>query len=1624
MSYKFEEGKDLIIEAVIEKLQQKMSRGQVAFCSEFVRQFYGTVALEDLRDWDVDDLYGAAINFWSLIAHRAPSETKIRIYNPDYERHGWQTTHTVVEIITDDMPFLVDSLRMVINRLGLVSHLIMHMGNLQVKRDAEGAVIAVTSRNGESKDKHTLVEAAILIEIDRQTDTSVLEDLHRNFERVIEDNRAVVNDWKLMREKVNAAIGALEQVPVIPSPDETAETIAFLKWIEDHHFTFLGTRDYKLIKKGKETILQPLPETGLGILRPDISKASARSISAMTPEARELILSPRVLVMSKTNTESTVHRRAYTDYIGIKRFNSKGEVVGELRIIGLYTSAAYNTNPKHIPFLRHKVALIMKNSNLNPRGHAGKVLLNILETLPRDDLIQASEDELLEMAMGIYYMQERRRIRMFARMDVYRRFVSCLVYVPKDRFNTELRLAMEKILKESFHSDEIEFTTTFSESVLARIQFIIHIDPNDQTPWDFKEIEHKLIEVGRTWNDDLQQLLSDSVGEECANRLYARYKKAFPTAYTENFSPRAAVFDLKHIEAITSSNPLVMNFYKPMDEPPENFRLKIYQLDTTIPLSDVLPIVERLGMKAISERPYVLRTEDGKKTWINDFALQYTHERFFELDAIKELFQNAFASIWSGEAENDRFNQLVLGASLDWRQVSILRTYAKYFKQIGFTFSQEYIESALNNNAHIARKLVQLFEIRFNPDVKQDRIETYSQVEQEILAALEDVANLDEDKIIRQYVQTLSSTLRTNYYQTDKKGKFKSYLSIKLSSRDIPGVPKPYPLFEIFVYSPRFEGVHLRHGKIARGGLRWSDRKEDYRTEILGLMKAQQVKNAVIVPSGAKGGFVPKQLPLNGMREEIMSEAISCYQLFIRGLLDITDNYKANKVVKPKEVICYDEDDPYLVVAADKGTATFSDIANAISLEYDFWLGDAFASGGSVGYDHKKMGITARGAWESIKRHFYEMGQDPQTTDFTVVGIGDMAGDVFGNGMLLSRHIQLVAAFNHMHIFVDPNPDPEASFKERERMFNLPRSTWADYDKNVISKGGGIFNRNAKSISLSKEMKELFDIKQNAIEPNELIRILLKAPVDLLWSAGIGTFVKSENESHADVGDRTNDAIRINGKELQCKVVGEGGNLGLTQLARIEYALNGGLIYTDFIDNSAGVNCSDKEVNIKILLNSVVNAGDLTEKQRNDILSAMTDEVAEIVLKDNFAQPRAISVAAYQAPRLVELHARYINDMERTGKIERSLEFLPEDKALMERKLTGQGLSRPSLCVLFCYSKTILKEQILESNVPEDPFLKEMLVNTFPPTLPEHFAKQMQSHPLRREVIATKLSNIIINEMGFTFVYRQQDETGAPISAIVRAYIIARSVLGLEAVWKEIDALGRVITAEQQIEITLLYLRLLRRVTRWFLRSKRMSLDITKAIEFYAPGVAALKKSLPEILGERNRAQYENHFLAYSELNIPAHLAHELSITRALFSAMDIIEVAHQVKMEVPQVAETYFALGEFLDLSWIRSQVIAHQTDSHWESLSREALRDDLDWQQRVLTAGIINFNSGKKDIGEALAAWSENYALLITRWQQILIDLRAGSALTYTMFFVAIRELLDLTQATVQTSENEMLN
>lgn len=1606
MSDLFLAEKNKIINAVVAQIEKKFPKKQAMLCSEFVRQFYASMSLDDLRDSTVEDLYGLAINFWSLIEQRKPHETKIRIYNPNIEQHGWKNTHTVIELICEDMSFLVDTLRIVLRRMGISLYLTLHMGAIHLVRDKDHHVTKILPR-----DEHPLpracIEAPIVMKIDRISDPKLMKELERQFRKILIENRAVVDDWDKMRQKVCESADALQYAPNSIDREEVTETQAFLHWIEAHNFTFIGIRDYKLIKNKNEMLLEPIPGTGLGVLRDGFKKSHEYHIASITPQAQALMTSAQILMMSKTDTLSSIHRDTYTDYIGVKQFSSTGEVIGERRIIGLYTSTAYNSNPMHIPFLRHKVSSIIYKSGLNARSHAGRNLMNILETLPRDDLLQGTEEELLSISLGIFYMQERRKIRLFWRMDLYHRFISCLVFVPKDIFNTDLRNEMQKVLVKNFHATSITFATFFSESVMARIHFMVRIDPEKPVDFDFKAIESQLIEVGRSWQDDLYELLLAAKGEEKANELFNKYKHAIPPVYKASFSPRTALIDISHAEELSSPSALSMSFYQNLEDVEGNYRFKLYQFGNTFPLSDVLPIVENLGMRAISERPYVFKFEDDKVIWINDFSLHYNHNGKLDLDAIQGLYQEAFASIWFKETENDGFNQLILAAGLHHRQVAVLRMYAKYFKQISFTFSQEYIEKALIAHPHIARKLFKMFDLRFNIDRGQPDLEAYEALKQVVLNDLEKVTNLDEDKIIRQYVSVINETLRTNYYQKDAEGQFKPYISIKLNSKGIPGMPRPYPLFEIFVYSIRFEAVHLRSSPVARGGLRWSDRREDFRTEILGLMKAQQVKNAVIVPNGAKGGFVLKQPPgPNATRDEFMAEGIACYRQFIRGLLDITDNYAGLVIKKPLNVICYDADDPYLVVAADKGTATFSDIANAISAEYEFWLGDAFASGGSFGYDHKKMGITARGAWESAHRHFFQLGINMDTTDFTVVGIGDMAGDVFGNGMLLSKHIKLVAAFNHIHIFIDPNPDAEISYAERERLFHLPRSTWMDYNVQLISKGGGVFNRFAKSIDVSPEMMAVFGLKTDTIEPNELLKILLKAKVDMLWNGGIGTFVKGRSETHAEVGDRSNDLIRVNGKQVRAKCVVEGGNLGLTQLGRVEYALSGGLIYTDFIDNSAGVSCSDKEVNIKILLNTVIAEDELTYKQRNILLEKMTHEVAQLVLRDNYLQTRSINLSVTQVLRATEINMRYINELHRSGKLDRHIEFLPDDKQLLERRSQGKGLTSPEVAVLMCYTKNLLKEALLASDVPEDPFLECFLIRAFPKPLQKKYTEAMKKHPLKREIIATNVSNLVINEMGYGFIYRLQTETGALVPLIVRAYIIARSIMDMDKIWQDIEALDNQIKAEDQIKIITVYVRLLRRITRWFL--KRKQLDIEKNVAEYKADVHKLRGTLPNCLGPGFRERFDAHYEAYLSLNIPKVFALELTRTRGLFMAMEILEIAKESNIGIDVASEAFYGIGEFLDLGWLRDQIIIHPTENNWEALSREALRDDFDMQQRHVTLSLFQSKPSGISFATHLQVWAARNQPQLQRWNEMMNALKTAEKLTFVMFFVAIREFM----------------
>ena len=1302
-----------LINEVHDCLAKQLPQDEFRLLKLFSEQFFTLLSYDDLRQYTIMDLAGMLQSYWHFFKTRQKHESKVRVFNPTYEQDGWQSPHTIIEIAQDDMPFLVDSARMEINRHKLAVHLIIHAGGMCSKRDANNNVTEILPWGSHQQDVDR--EAPIHIEIDKRTDPQVLQQLENDLTRVLKDVQVAVDDWQAMCVQVQDSIASLTANSPSISTSELDEINDFLQWLEYDNFTFLGCRDYDLVGEGEQQALQMRPETGLGVLRATESSLKFRNFSDMTPEALNLMLSPQALIIAKTNTQSTVHRPVYTDYIGVKRFDDDGKLIGERRFIGLFTSSAYNSAPQNIPFLRLKIARILEESGMLKKSHSRKALLNILETYPRNDLFQGNIEELKETALGIFSLQERNRVRLFLRKDVYGRYISCMVYMPKHQFTDELRQVLQEILEWNFSGKTAEYYTHFTDSVLARIHFMIRIDPDNTVEYSTENIEKQLIDAVHSWKDNLKSLLLDYYGEEYGLQLFARYKNAFPAGYREHNSANVGVSDLKHIEQITYSTKNILNLYREANAEAKSFNFKIYQLGKTAPLSDVMPILENMGMKVVGEHPYEITRPNGQAVFINDFQMQFHSDIPVNLNNIKEKYQTTFAKVWAGTLENDRFNNLIILSQLDWQQVNLIRGLAKYLRQTGVPYSQSYIENTFNHYPKIARMLIEFFNLRFALEENIDKAALLTNLEAKLESSFDEVNSLDEDKILRIYFNLIKAILRTNYFQ-EENGKPKNYLSIKFAPKEISILPKPLPEYEIFVYSSRFEGVHLRCGKVARGGLRWSDRREDFRTEVLGLMKAQQVKNSVIVPTGAKGGFFVKSLDKVSTRDEQLREGIACYKNFIRGLLDITDNIVDGVIVKPKKVVCHDGDDPYLVVAADKGTATFSDIANDISAEYKFWLQDAFASGGRTGYDHKKMAITAKGAWVSVKRHFKNFGIDTQSTDFTVAGIGDMSGDVFGNGMLLSKHIRLVAAFDHRHIFIDPNPDAAISYAERARLFELPRSSWQDYNPSLISKGGGVFSRQEKSIKLSKECREVLGIEKSHIVPNDLISAILRMQVDLLWNGGIGTYVKASKEQHADVGDRATDAVRVNANELQCKVVGEGGNLGFTQAGRVEYALNGGEIYTDFIDNSAGVDCSDKEVNIKILLNSLMTSGKLSYGQRNRMLRDMTDEVNHLVLTDNEKQTLAIELAKAQAHKQVDLYGRFSNLLEEKKIIDRDLEALPSIDTLMQRKSSGKGLTTPEISVLISYSKLFLQSHLLDSTVPEDPWLAKYLYTAFSTT--------------------------------------------------------------------------------------------------------------------------------------------------------------------------------------------------------------------------------------------------------------------------------------------------------------------
>ena len=1593
----------VILDNVCKLIQKKVHADNVLLVEKFAKSLYSNMSKEDLAHRNDSDLYGAALSLWNSLEKNTSDDAVIRVFNPEVAKDGWQSSHTIVEIIAKDMPFLVDSVRMAMSRENIASHLLLH-SPLKIQRDKNAKISAVSNLKAEQESSST--KTVFFIEIDRQTDSSVIDSFKKELESVLSDVSTAVEDWQPIRKKLIAVSKELPKRNHKNNASEVAETVEFLDWLVKDNFTLMGYRQYDLSPVQGDYQLKGKIEGSLGLMK-NSTEEHSRLLSELPEFARQEARSSNLLILTKTNSLSRVHRPAYIDYVGIKRFDDEGNVIGEDRFIGLFSSSFYNNSAADVPVLKSKINRIMEMCDFAKGTHAYKAVLNILETYPRDELVQARESELLEVAMGVLQVQERDMCRLFVRKDAYGRFFSCMVYVPRERYNTALRRETQSILGNAFNSDDkVEFTTFFSESTLARTHYTVRVTDNN-IEYNVKDIENNLVEAARTWEDKLQSALLESAGEARGNELNRKYCNAFARSYKDEVLPSAAVVDIEKLELLNDDNKLEMLFYRPQEEANSNIvRLSLFHKDEPIHLSDVMPMLENFGLRVIGETPYSVKTSDGSINWIMDFSMLLDSKGIADFDKVSARFRAALTSVWSNRLENDGFNRLVLMGGLTGREASILRAYAKYMRQVGVTFSQSYIESTLANYPHIGTQIVNLFAKKFS--VKSPAsVKTLDKLIAQIYVELENVANLDDDRIIRLYVDMIIATLRTNYFQKDATGQFKSYVSFKVNPSLIPDMPLPLPAFEIFVYSPRVEGVHLRGGKVARGGLRWSDRREDFRTEVLGLVKAQQVKNTVIVPVGSKGGFVCKQLPTD--RDAFFKEGQECYKIFIRGLLDITDNIIQGEIVPPTDVTRHDEDDAYLVVAADKGTATFSDIANGIANEYNFWLGDAFASGGSVGYDHKKMGITAKGGWESVKRHFREMDIDTQTTDFTVVAIGDMAGDVFGNGMLLSKHIRLQVAFNHLHIFIDPTPDSAASYPERERLFNLPRSSWEDYNKDLISAGGGVFSRAAKSITLTSEMKKMLGTKKASMTPNELIKACLMMEFDLLWNGGIGTYIKSSKESDADVGDRANDALRINGRELGAKVFGEGGNLGATQLGRIEFAAKGGRVNTDFIDNVGGVACSDNEVNIKILLNGLVTAGDLTRKQRDELLYSMTDEVAQLVLKDCYRQTHTLSITQSKGSSTLKEKVRFIHALEKEGKLNRAIEFIPSDEELAERAAAGKDLTRPELSVLVSYAKMVLKESLVTDEITENPYYRQLLVKSFPLPLREKFNAAMDNHPLRKEIIATKLANNIVNDMGLNFMVRMHEETGANEAEVALCYSVASEVFQMRDTWSAIVALDNKIPAAVQTEMLYQLRRTVRRATRWFLRHRNKSQNIEQTIAFFAPTFADLSANLTSYMVEKESERLDKAAEKLIDSAVPAELATRIVSLSSLFSVMDLAEVAANSGHSIDMVSNTYFKLGARMGLHWFLDQITNQPVANHWQALARASYREELDWQQRTLSEVVLNnFSGDDKDVDGQIDQWMDSQDLLLQRWKQMLAEFKTSQSHDFAKFSVALRELM----------------
>ncbi|MEQ8735466.1 MAG: NAD-glutamate dehydrogenase [Rhodospirillaceae bacterium] len=1636
-----------------EDTKTSLVRKTVAFASEyerskmrgplkhFIQQFYEDSPPADLVDASPGALYAAAVSAFEFSKNRPVGKPLLRVLTPDTKKgrkEVWPTERTVIEIINDDMPFLVDSVTAELERLGEPALFIIHPV-IPVKRDTDGTLIDVYPEDEPFLDevvreeKGVHFESVMHVQIPKETDHETIERIGDTMRSVLRDVRLAVDDWREMRRQAAHIAADFDGGSPGLDTSQAQEVEDFLHWLHDDHYTFLGYREFTIEAKGKNRILHVQRENNLGVLKKPslVMFDGVRSGAPVPPLFADFLDESQPLLIVKANHRATVHRRVHYDVVIVKCYNEQGKVVSLRFFAGMFTADVYTSSPNFVPVLRRKIDRIRDHIGFRKHSHDGKRLQNIMENLPRDELFESTDEHLIDVALGLLHLQERSKTALFVRRDNFERFVSCLVYVPRDRFDTQLRLTIADLLTEAFAGRVSSFYTQVTDSALARIHYIIATAPGKMPLVDVKALEAEISAAARAWQDDLETALANAHGEAEAKNLHDRYAHAFPVAYRETYSFEETVFDIRKIEAVLRDQKVALHLHDQRNEKRETqLHLKVYAKSEPLILSDVLPVIENMGFTVVGEVPFQVTprgsTTGGGPLWIHDFSLKVSNGHVIQPEEVRDGVHEAFSRVWSGEMESDGFNRLVPLAGLAWRDVVILRAYAKFLRQAAFPFSQAYVESAFTSHPAVARLLIDLFMALFDPSLTRRKPSKKSsaskksnadKVRAQIISALDEIVSADEDRILRRYLMLIEATLRTNFFQTSTDGVAKDYLSLKLNSRIIDDLPQPRPWKEIFVYSPRVEAVHLRGGAVARGGLRWSDRPEDFRSEILGLVKAQMVKNAVIVPTGSKGGFIVKNPPAAGGREAFQAEGIACYQIMQRGLLDITDNVVNDKVVPPKKVVRRDGDDPYLVVAADKGTATFSDIANAVSEdEYGHWLGDAYASGGTYGYDHKAMGITAKGAWESVKRHFRELGLDTQKENFTVVGVGDMSGDVFGNGMLLSKHIQLLAAFNHMHIFIDPDPDAASSWKERNRLFKLGRSSWTDYNTKLISKGGGVFERSAKSLKISPEIRKALGLEKAQVTPNELMTAILTAEADLMWFGGIGTYIKADDESHADASDRANDTIRINADDVRVRVIGEGANLGVTQRGRIACGLNGTKLNTDAIDNSAGVDCSDHEVNIKILLNGLVQNNKLTLKARNQLLEKMTEEVSGLVLRDNYQQTQTISFIEARGASVLDAQQRAMKIMERDGLLDRALEFLPDDETIVERSARGQGLTRPEISVLVPYSKMWLYNKVVQSGLPDDPMMEDDLISYFPKPIQKKYPDAILNHKLRREIIATVATNSFINRVGASFMTQMMERTGVGPVDVVRAYLVTRLAYDLRSVWNDIEALDNKVSALTQTHMLEDVYSMIERSVLWLLRNKPSPIDVAAVLKSLGPQVAEFKRIFAKVVSPEVKSYIDGVASTHSDNGVPKALAHKVASLYRLAAANDVAHISEATQKSIADTAETYFCVGNRFGLGVLRARARAMSSGTHWQKLAVSAAIEEIFALQSAITKQVLSSTSkgGKakkgKSGGQILADWIENNHTGVERFDQLNEELRNSEEISLAMLTVTNRQLAAL--------------